>query len=172
MRRLYLHHQAQELANIAAGREPKPKTGIMALRELPRLEGTVQEQLAQMRTFEEGAAGREEEAALMDAQSKSGYALFASAYICCADSEASLLQNWPSFGKDVCRVSQAHFLCDSSNADLPKLQVLLGNVRDLHNDGTRLGCDSEDTQVRRCSLGRSFLIEREGGDALSNCCNI
>ncbi|KAI5480864.1 pyruvate dehydrogenase kinase [Pseudohyphozyma bogoriensis] len=75
MRRVYLHHKAQEVARPSDAPR-QPEMGINALRNL-RMAGTVQEQLeAYSRPAAEGAGAAKEEAALMmDAQTKSGIGL-------------------------------------------------------------------------------------------------
>ncbi|ORY39259.1 branched-chain alpha-ketoacid dehydrogenase [Leucosporidium creatinivorum] len=99
MRRYYQHHAAQDEAQAAAlassspsspagalespdsapatgaeGAAPKPLTGIMALRTVGKLAGTVKEQLAVERA-REGQVLTEEDEVLRDAQMKSGIGL-------------------------------------------------------------------------------------------------
>ncbi|KAM0755579.1 Atypical/PDHK/BCKDK protein kinase [Meredithblackwellia eburnea MCA 4105] len=66
MRRMYLHHAALPEDEV-------PHKGIMALRTVGRMTGTVQEQLAQTKSAKSGAAA--EDMDLMDLQMKSGIGL-------------------------------------------------------------------------------------------------
>lgn len=75
MRRLHLHHTSQD-SDALTGTDGLPNSGIMALRGVSKLAGTVEEQLFKS-TTPDGAGSTEirEATDLMDAQMKSGIGL-------------------------------------------------------------------------------------------------
>lgn len=69
MRALHLHHASLPTADA------RPRTGIMALRTVGKMAGTVREQLAYTRSVQEGSPEQREAMDLMDVQMKSGIGL-------------------------------------------------------------------------------------------------
>ncbi|KAL8283232.1 hypothetical protein RQP46_006010 [Phenoliferia psychrophenolica] len=73
MRRVYLHHVQHDPS--LERESDTPRTGIMALRNVGKMAGTVQEQLAYTRSVAPGSPEQQESMELMDAQMKSGIGL-------------------------------------------------------------------------------------------------